>query len=113
VILFRPLGREELRAIVGLQLARVQALAVDLGVALEVSPEAVALISEAGYDPAYGARPLKRAIQRLVQDPLALQLLESEIPAGARIRAVPDPDGRGLAFLQMDADGPAPVEADA
>jgi ATP-dependent Clp protease ATP-binding subunit ClpB len=111
VILFRPLGREDLRAIVGLQLKRVEALAADLGVTLVVSPEAVDLIAEVGHDPAYGARPLKRAIQRLVQDPLALQLLESEVGEGTRILVVPDPEGRGLAFLEEETEGPDPAAA--
>jgi ATP-dependent Clp protease ATP-binding subunit ClpB len=111
VILFRPLGREDLRAIVGLQLKRVEALAADLGVTLVVSPEAVDLIAEVGHDPAYGARPLKRAIQRLVQDPLALQLLESEVGEGTRILVEPDPEGRGLAFLEEETEGPDPAAA--
>jgi ATP-dependent Clp protease ATP-binding subunit ClpB len=106
VIVFRPLGRPELEAIVELQLKRVEALAAELGVTLEVTPEAVDLISEEGYDPAYGARPLKRAIQRLVQDPLALHLLESEVPAGTRIRASPHPEGRRLVFSEMGVEEP-------
>jgi len=101
VIVFKPLGRPELEAIVGLQLERVEALAEDLGVTLEVTKEAVDVISEEGYDPAYGARPLKRAIQRLVQDPLALYLLDREVPEGTRIRVVPDQGGRRLAFEEI------------
>ena len=110
VILFRPLGRGELRAIVGLQLKRVVGLAADLGVILEVTPGAVDLISEVGFDPAYGARPLKRAIQRLLQDPLALHLLDSEVPEGTRIRVHPDPAGKGLAFQETWPDSEIPVE---
>jgi ATP-dependent Clp protease ATP-binding subunit ClpB len=79
VILFRPLGRDDLSRIVDLQLARVTRLAAEAGVTLEVDPAARERIVEEGYDPAFGARPLKRAIQRLVQDPLAIHLLEEGI----------------------------------
>jgi ATP-dependent Clp protease ATP-binding subunit ClpB len=106
VIVFKPLGRRDLEAIVGLQLQRVESLVADLGVTLEVTREATDLISEEGYDPAYGARPLKRAIQRLVQDPLALHLLEAEIPEGTRIRVTAHPEGRRLVFTEITAGGP-------
>jgi ATP-dependent Clp protease ATP-binding subunit ClpB len=111
VIVFRPLGREELRKIVELQLRRVEALAADLGVELEMTPEAVDLIAEEGYDPAYGARPLKRAIQRLVQDPLALHVLETEIGEGARIRIAVAPDGTRLQFTESESGREASEEA--
>ncbi len=94
VILFHPLGADELRAIVDLQLERLAALAADLGVVLEISDGAKDLIAEEGYDPAFGARPIKRAIQRLVQDPLALRLLEEEVPEGTVVRIVPGDGGR-------------------
>ncbi len=99
IILFRPLGEGELKTIVELQLTRVAQLALDLGVHLEVTPEAAEIITRAGYDPAFGARPLKRAIQRLVQDPLALHLLEREVPEGTLIRVVPG-EGEGLLAFQ-------------
>jgi len=98
IILFRPLGEEELRAIVELQLRWVQAMAADLGVELEVAPEATDLIAREGFDPAFGARPLKRAIQRLIQDPLALKLLEEDIPEGSTVKAVPAEGERRLDF---------------
>jgi len=100
VIVFKPLEKDDLRRIVELQLQRVSALAADLGVKLEVTGEAVDLIVSEGFDPAYGARPLKRAIQRLVQDPLALHLLEAEIPEGSTIRVTPGPGGQKLAFAE-------------
>ncbi|MFH1763111.1 MAG: ATP-dependent chaperone ClpB [Gemmatimonadota bacterium] len=99
VILFRPLAEKDLRAIVDLQVGRVIALAGELGVALEVSTEAKDLIAREGHDPAFGARPLKRAIQRMVQDPLALKLLEVEIPEGTVIRVVPGEAPGTLKFL--------------
>jgi ATP-dependent Clp protease ATP-binding subunit ClpB len=97
-ILFRPLGMEDLRAIVDLQLDRVVGLARDMDVTLEVSREARDLIAQEGYDPAFGARPLKRAIQRMVQDPLALNLLETEISEGTVIRVIPGKGPRTLDF---------------
>jgi ATP-dependent Clp protease ATP-binding subunit ClpB len=103
VILFRPLGRTELRAIVELQIQRVRGLAEELGVGLEVAPGALDLIAEEGHDPSYGARPLKRAIQRLLQDPLALYLLEGEIPEGTRILVDSDPQARRLRFQAGEA----------
>ncbi len=105
IILFRPLGEEQLRKIVDLQLDRVARLAADLGIVLEVAPEAKEILLREGYEPAFGARPLKRAIQRLLQDPLALYLLEKGVEEGTRIRAVPTPDGLALTF---EAEAPVP-----
>jgi len=103
-ILFRPLDQDDLKAIVDLQLRRVSAMARDLGISLDVTPEARARIAEAGHDPAFGARPLKRAIQRMVQDPLALHLLEAEIPEGTVVRVVPGADLGTLDFLLSKAE---------
>ncbi|NJD18772.1 MAG: AAA family ATPase, partial [Gemmatimonadetes bacterium] len=98
IVVFRPLGRTELRAIVDLQLKRVVKLAAELGVTLEVAEEAEDFLAEEGFDPSFGARPLKRAIQRQVQDPLALYLLDEEVPEGTRIVVRPAADGTKLAF---------------
>jgi ATP-dependent Clp protease ATP-binding subunit ClpB len=110
VVVFRPLGREELRAIVDLQLKRVVKLAEDLGVVLEVTEEAEDFLAQEGFDPSFGARPLKRAIQRSVQDPLALYLLDEEVPEGTRIVVRPDAKGGRLVF---EAVPPAPEGAGA
>ncbi len=98
ITVFRPLGVEELRRIVDLQLRRVAELATHLGVSLQISQEARVKIAEAGYDPAFGARPLKRAIQKMVQDPLALYLLEHEIKDGLTLKVVPAAKGDMLDF---------------
>ncbi|MEO5511927.1 MAG: ATP-dependent chaperone ClpB [Longimicrobiales bacterium] len=82
IIVFRPLDRSHLRVIVDLQLARVRALLRDRGIALHITEAAEDLIAEEGYDPVFGARPLKRSIQRLVQNPLAMRLLEGEFGEG-------------------------------
>ena len=98
VILYRPLGMEEIRKIVALQLRRVEALAAERGVTLEVTEEARALIAREGFDPSFGARPLKRAIQRLLSNPLALRMLEGEFPEGARVRVGVSPAGEECDF---------------
>jgi ATP-dependent Clp protease ATP-binding subunit ClpB len=86
-IIFDALTREQLIEIVDLQLARLEPLLADRGLSLEVTPEVKRKLADAGYDPAYGARPLKRAIQRMIQDPLARELLEGRIPTGGRLVA--------------------------
>jgi len=86
IVVFRPLGEAELRKIVDLQLDRVQHLAEGVGVSLQVTDAAKAFLAEEGFDPVYGARPLKRAIQRSIQDPLALYLLDEEVAQGTVIR---------------------------
>ncbi|HZT17742.1 MAG TPA: AAA family ATPase [Gaiellaceae bacterium] len=86
VVVFRPLEREQLAEIVDLQLERLRARLADRGLALELTDAAKEALAEAGWDPAYGARPLKRAIQRLVENPLALRLLEGDFVDGDTIR---------------------------
>jgi ATP-dependent Clp protease ATP-binding subunit ClpB len=92
VIVFHPLSRDELETIVDLQLARVRGLAAELGVGLEVDAEVKRSLAEEGYDPAFGARPLKRVIQRRIQDPLAMRLLEEDLPEGSIVHVVRGPD---------------------
>jgi ATP-dependent Clp protease ATP-binding subunit ClpB len=114
IIVFRPLGREQIGAIVELQLARLRKLLADRKITLELSDEATSLVAEEGYDPAFGARPLKRAIQRLLQNPLALAILEGKFSDGDIVRAEVAPDG-GLAFHSVTraepADAPEPTVA--
>jgi ATP-dependent Clp protease ATP-binding subunit ClpB len=87
VVIFQPLGREELTRIVEIQLGLLQRRLEDRRIHLEVSDTAKALLGREGYDPTFGARPLKRTIQRLVQDPLALKLLEREFVEGDTVVA--------------------------
>jgi ATP-dependent Clp protease ATP-binding subunit ClpB len=82
---FRALDRSTMIPIATLQLARVGKLVADRGVTLEVTPEAVAHLADAGYDPAFGARPLRRTIQTEVQDPIAEMVITQQLPAGARL----------------------------
>ena len=85
IIVFRPLGTEQIEHIVELQLQRFEKLLADRKLTLEMTPGAKRLLAEEGYDPAFGARPLKRAIQRLIQNPLALQILEGKFHEGDHI----------------------------
>jgi ATP-dependent Clp protease ATP-binding subunit ClpB len=82
IVEFEPLSREQLGEIVELQLARLRRRLAERGLELELTDEAKELVAEAGWDPTYGARPLKRALQRLVENPLALRLLEGEFEEG-------------------------------
>jgi ATP-dependent Clp protease ATP-binding subunit ClpB len=88
VVVFHPLGEADIAHIVDLQLGRMEKLLAEKKLTLEVTPEAKALLARDGYDPAYGARPLKRAIQRLVQNPLAMAVLEGRFKEGDRVQAV-------------------------
>jgi ATP-dependent Clp protease ATP-binding subunit ClpB len=82
IVEFRPLSREQLGEIVELQLARLRERLAERELELELTDGAKEAIAEAGWDPSYGARPLKRAIQRLLENPLAIRLLEEDFPAG-------------------------------
>ena len=86
IILFHRLGVEHMAPIVEIQVGRVAALLKDRKITLELSEAAKRWLGRVGYDPVYGARPLKRAVQRYLQDPLAEKLLGGEIPDGAKLR---------------------------
>ena len=81
-IIFNSLGRDEIKSIVEIQLKRLRQNLANRKISLELSERAQALIAEKGYDPAYGARPLKRTIQRMIQDPLAIKILDGEFKEG-------------------------------
>ncbi len=107
VIVFRPLGREELERIIGLQLRNVERLLGERGIRLVVTEEARRVIADEGYEPAFGARPLRRAIQRLVQNPLALRILEGDFDEGDTVVVDADPDGAALVFREAEEAAPA------
>jgi ATP-dependent Clp protease ATP-binding subunit ClpB len=96
VVVFMPLGKDEIGRIVDIQLAHLRRRLDSRRIGLEVTESAKALLAREGYDPTFGARPLKRTIQRLVQDPLALKLLEREFVEGDTV--VVDADGDRIAF---------------
>jgi len=94
IVIFHQLGRNEIDGIVELQLARLRKLLKERDLDLELSPEARSFLADRGYDPQYGARPLKRALMRYLQDPLSKRLLTGEFHAGDTI-AVGPPEGQG------------------
>jgi ATP-dependent Clp protease ATP-binding subunit ClpB len=85
IVKFRSLTREDLAVIVGIQLGRLRTRLAERRLSLEVTDTGAALLAERGFDPAYGARPLRRVIQREVEDPLALQLLEGNYKEGETV----------------------------
>ena len=87
VILFHRLKREQMASIVDIQMHRLQALLDERKITLDLKPEARAWLAEKGWDPAYGARPLKRVIQKTVQDPLAEKILAGDIQDGSVVEA--------------------------
>jgi len=87
IIFFEPLGEAELGQIVTIQVQRFAKLLAERQITLHLSDQAVARVAEAGYDPIYGARPLKRALQKLVIDPLATRLLSGDFQPGDAIEA--------------------------
>jgi ATP-dependent Clp protease ATP-binding subunit ClpB len=101
IVEFEPLSREQLGEIVELQLTRLRQRLAERGLGLELTDEAKELVAEAGWDPTYGARPLKRALQRLVENPLALRLLEGEFAEGDTVRV--DAQGGELVFEKAAA----------
>jgi ATP-dependent Clp protease ATP-binding subunit ClpB len=101
IIIFKPLSIEQLERIVDLQLERLQRLLSDRKITLEVTPGAKRLLANEGYDPVYGARPLKRAIQRLIQNPLALAVLEGRFNEGDHIVVTRGANGE-LAFERAE-----------
>ncbi|MDI4666417.1 ATP-dependent chaperone ClpB [Xanthobacter autotrophicus] len=106
IVMFHRLKREQMDTIVDIQMGRLRKLLEDRKIVLELSPEARHFLAEKGYDPAYGARPLKRTIQKLVQDPLAEKILGGDILDGATVRV-------GLADGHLTFAGEAgPVDRD-
>ena len=96
IVVFHPLGEEQLSHIIDMRLADLQRMLLDRRITLELTPAARAAIFKAGYDRAYGARPLKRAIQRLVQDKLAVKILDGSVLHGDTVMV--DAGASGLIF---------------
>jgi ATP-dependent Clp protease ATP-binding subunit ClpB len=111
IIVFRQLSREDLVQIVDLQLARLEHMLEQRHLALAVAPEAKALLAAEGYDPVYGARPLKRVIQRRLQNPIALELLEGNFQDGDTIRVERHGDELRFERLERGAREPEMVSA--
>jgi ATP-dependent Clp protease ATP-binding subunit ClpB len=107
IIEFHPLAREQLAEIVELQLVRIRDRPAARGISIELTDAAKEHLAEVGWDPTYGARPLKRALQRLVENPLALRLLEGEVEEGDTVRV--DVENGELVFEKASAAEPAAV----
>jgi ATP-dependent Clp protease ATP-binding subunit ClpB len=106
IIIFHPLGTQQIERIVDLQLKRLDKLLAERKITLDVTPEAKRLLAEEGYDPAFGARPLKRSIQRMIQNPLAMAVLGGKISDGQHVVVKPDGKG-GLEFVAQGSDATA------
>ncbi|HRY16199.1 MAG TPA: AAA family ATPase, partial [Candidatus Competibacteraceae bacterium] len=96
VVVFHPLGREQIRAIADIQIGYLRQRLADRQISLEVSAAALDKLGEAGFDPVYGARPLKRAIQQELENPLARRILAGEFGPGDKVRV--DSGREGLTF---------------
>ncbi|WP_027284853.1 ATP-dependent chaperone ClpB [Rubritepida flocculans] len=107
IVLFRRLAREDMGAIVQIQFGRLRRLLEDRQIAVRLTDAAVEWLSEAGYDPVYGARPLRRVIQRHVQDRLAGMLLEGAVKPGETVLVDASPDGLELRVLAEEAEAKA------
>jgi ATP-dependent Clp protease ATP-binding subunit ClpB len=98
IIVFNPLGKEQLTKIVELRLEDLRRLLAERKISIELTEAAKELVFSEGYDVQYGARPLKRAIQRLVQDPLALKILDGEVLHGDHVIVDADLARREMTF---------------
>ena len=107
IVIFNPLAKEQLERIVDLMLRGVEQLLAERKITLELTLAAKELLVREGYDPAYGARPLRRTIQRLLQDPLALQILEGKILPGDHVRVDRDAQSATMRFERVQAKRPA------
>ncbi len=109
IILFHRLRRQDMAAIVDIQIRRIQHLLEDRKIVLDLTPEARAWLADKGYDPAYGARPLRRVVQKALQDPLAEKILAGEIHDGATVVIGVGPHGLTLGAEAKAGKGRAKV----
>jgi len=107
IVIFNPLGKEQLASIVKLLLKSVENLLAERQITLDITPAVIEVLLREGYDPAYGARPLRRTIQRLIQDPLAMQILEGKVLPGDRVRVDRDAQKESMRFERVTAKQPA------
>jgi len=107
IVIFNPLGKEQLERIVVLLLKNVEKLLEERQITLELTAASKELLLREGYDPAYGARPLRRTIQRLIQDPLAMEILNGKIRSGDHLRVDRDGKKDAMKFERIPAKQPA------
>jgi ATP-dependent Clp protease ATP-binding subunit ClpB len=101
IVMFSPLGKEQIERIIDLQLTSFLKRLAEKQVTLKLTPTSKTLLFREGYDPAYGARPMKRAIQRLIQDPLALKILDGEVRPGDEVVVNADPNTGEMKFNKV------------
>jgi len=107
IVVFRPLGAAQMHRILEMRLHEVQKLLESRAISLELTEPASQLILATGSDAAYGARPLKRALQRMIQDPLAIKILNGEIEHGAHVKIDVDRNSNELRFEPMSREAMA------
>jgi ATP-dependent Clp protease ATP-binding subunit ClpC len=98
IIMFSPLTVEQMEQIVTLQMKEIQDRLSEFGVKVELNAAARKWLAKTGYDEAFGARPLRRALQKYVESPLSMELLAGKIPNGSSVLVEPDAEGNGLEF---------------
>jgi len=103
IVMFRPLGEDQIEKIIDLQLRHVTKRLAERQITLHLTSAAKTLLFREGYDPAYGARPMKRAIQRLIQDPLALKILDGKVLPGDTVEVDADPKEGTMKFASKKA----------
>ncbi|MGB9243414.1 MAG: ATP-dependent chaperone ClpB [Candidatus Acidiferrales bacterium] len=103
IVMFQPLGKDQIEHIIELQMRNVVKLLTERKITLKLKPAAKTLLFREGFDPAYGARPMKRAIQRLIQDPMALKLLDGEVKPGDTVIVDADPRSDEMKFATETA----------
>jgi ATP-dependent Clp protease ATP-binding subunit ClpC len=108
VIVFHKLARDEIKEIVELLLLRIRESMAERELQLELSEAAKDLLVEKGWDPSMGARPLRRAIQRYIEDPLADFVLRAQVPSGSTVLVEPGQDGSGEEDVKLSVVEPAP-----
>ncbi len=102
IVVFTQLSREEIAQIIDVQLEKLRKNLAERGIEIKLDESAKELLVKEGYDPTFGARPLKRAIQSLIQNPLAVKLLNGEIGSGSTVRI--SADGDEMKFMPEKAE---------
>jgi len=102
IIIFHALGKEEIKKIIEIQLGYLNKRLAEKKLSIKLTESAKKVLVEQGFDPVYGARPLKRAIQRMIQDPLALKLLEGDFSEGNLIEVGVDPKTKAIIFTPLE-----------
>ena len=112
IVFFRPLGKPDLVKIVEIEVKKFAARLKDRAITLEFTEEAKTLLIDKGYDEKYGARPLRRAVEHYLEDPLAEAIIRGRIKDGELVRVIRKPDEEILEFEQIETSEPTSSAAD-